>query len=29
MLKYISIIFDDGPNIFMNDMVDKFKKIGL
>ena len=29
MLKYISIIFDDGPNIFMNDMVDKFKKFGF
>ncbi len=26
MAKYISIIFDDGPNKYMTDMVDKFNK---
>ena len=29
MKKYMSIIFDDAPNIYMNEMVDKFVKHGF
>ena len=29
MKKYMSIIFDDGPNEYMNAMVDKFVEHGF
>ena len=29
MKKYMSIVFDDGPNEYMNEMVDKFVKHGF
>lgn len=29
MEKYLSIVFDDGPNEYMNEMVDKFAQYGF